>query len=99
MLTALKDTGDEVRVFLLDVTKQLDREVTGGLGEQGFGLMSAVVEVGGPSGLSGPHPLLASRDKTSRSQDGQLLADGARRGRRPRLRGRRPTLSPAFSAR
>ena len=63
VLTALKDTGDEVGVFLLEVAEQLNREVTSGLGEQRLALMGAVVEVGGSPGLSGPPSLLARGDK------------------------------------
>ena len=40
-----------------------------------------MVEVGGPPGLSGPPSLLVAGDKSRRSQDGELLADGARGGR------------------
>jgi hypothetical protein len=67
MLTPLKDTGEEVRIFLLDVTEQLNGEVIGGLGEQRLSLMGAVVKVSGAPGVSGSPSLLACRDKPSRS--------------------------------
>ena len=81
MLTAIKDTGEKIRIFLLDVAEQLNGEVTGGLGEQRFSLMGAVVEVGGSPRVSGSSSLLACRDKSSRSEDSQLLTNGARRDR------------------
>jgi hypothetical protein len=43
MPTALKDTGEEVRIFLLDVAEQLNGEVTGALGKRRPSLMGAVV--------------------------------------------------------
>ena len=81
MLTSLKNTGEEARILLLNVTKQLNGEVTGVLGEQRLSLMGAVEEVGGSPGVSRLPSLLTCRDKPSRSEGSQLLAGGTRRNR------------------
>ena len=77
LLTALEDPGDEVRIFLFDVAEQLNGEVTDGLGEQRLALMGAVVEVGRSPVVPGSPSLLASRDKSSRSQGNQMLTRAA----------------------
>jgi len=40
-MRALKDTGEEVRIFLLHVAEQLNGEVTGALGKRRLSLMGA----------------------------------------------------------
>jgi hypothetical protein len=73
--TAPEDTRDQLGVFVLEVAKELDREVNRRRSsQQRLTQFCAVVKICRPAGSS---PLLTRRDESTGSESGQVLANRA----------------------